>query len=750
MKKSNLFLTILITAALAAASFNCVVNSEPDKKITVELDGNIIPFDVDPEIIDGRTMLPLRKIFEEIGALVKWDDDTQTVSARKNSKTITLTVNSDEMQIDKGSTDEEGNAVVEKITLDVPAQIVLDRTLVPARAISEAFGLNVDWDNDAQKVIITSNSDESDTWKENIGTINLTDLSYTGDGIEISGNQILITAGGDFTLTGTLSDGSINVSTDEKVKLRLTGASITSTENPCIYVENADKAYITVTDGTENYLAAKNGEKGAIYSKDNLEIKGNGTLNITSDTGHGIKASDNLTIENGILNIKAAGDGININDTFKMTDGTLSISANCDGIDSESIVIITGGELNIETTGEPIAGTVNQAQTAVSNSMRGRQEAASAEFEKSTKGIKADWMLSVSGGEINVNSADHAIHCEDEIEITGGNLILSSVYGKGISGHGNVTIDGSDTLIDVTKSTEGLESKNILTINDGTIKIASSDDGINAAGGKSGENMGGGQNKEDRFNAEGAVPKENSGGNSAEVQKNLEMPQGNMPDRGNRRNRDEMSEWNEKGAEINQSRNPVPDGGNFQRPMNNDAPGGGNRGAGSYNQKACLIINGGNIEVVSGDDCIDANGNIIMNGGIIKATKVNGSFSGNNSIFDADGSITVNEGVTLILAGSGGAQASLGIPQNTITVYSETTHNADESVSVKDKNGKTILQYAPQGSFSAVLITSPELELGKTYTVSMGTEIYELTASEQNTIIGTQRNVNAGKGRVMQ
>ena len=437
MKKSNRFLSILITAALAAASFTGAVNSESDKKITVELDGSVIQFDVNPEIIDGRTMVPLRKIFEEIGALVKWDADTKTVSARKSSKTVTLTINSAEMQIDKGNTDEEGNAVAETITLDVPAQIVSDRTLVPARAISEAFGLNVDWDNDAQKVIITSDSDEDDTWKENTGVINLTDLSYTGDGVEIADNQIMITAGGDFTLTGTLTDGNITVSADEKVKLRLSGCSVTSSENPCIYVENADKAYITVTDGTENYLEAKNSEKGVIYSKDNLEIKGKGMLNITADAGHGIKASDNLTIENGTLNITAAADGINVNDTFKMTDGTVNISAKGDGIASESIVSITGGELNIETTGEPIANTISQTEkTDVNSSRGGRQGAASVEFEVSTKGIKADWMLYVSGGEITVTSADHAIHCTDEIEITGGNLTLNSAYAKGISGHG--------------------------------------------------------------------------------------------------------------------------------------------------------------------------------------------------------------------------------------------------------------------------------------------------------------------------
>ena len=86
MKK---ILSVILALSLAASLLIGATSVSADE-ITVELDGNPIEFDVKPEIIDGRTMVPLRKIFEEIGALVKWDNDTQTVSARKNKKTITL------------------------------------------------------------------------------------------------------------------------------------------------------------------------------------------------------------------------------------------------------------------------------------------------------------------------------------------------------------------------------------------------------------------------------------------------------------------------------------------------------------------------------------------------------------------------------------------------------------------------------------------------------------------------------------
>ncbi|MBQ3022593.1 MAG: carbohydrate-binding domain-containing protein, partial [Clostridia bacterium] len=445
MKK---LLSVILCLSLAV-SLLIGVSSVSADEIIVELDGKKVEFDVKPKIIDGRTMVPLRKIFEEIGALVKWDNDTQTVSARKNKKTITLSIDSADLQIDKGDTDEEGNPIYETVTLEVPAQIVSGRTLVPARAISESFGLDVDWDEDNKKVIITSDDDEDDSWKENIGSINLDSMTYEGEGIEITNNQIKITQGGDFAVSGTLSDGNITISTKEKVKIRLSGAKITSSENPCIFVEDADKVYITLTDGTENYLIAKNSEDGAIYSKENLEIKGNGSLNIESSAGHGIKASDNLNIENGNITINATSDGIHINDTFNMTGGTVNIASVNDGIDCESIVNISAGTINIETNGTPIGNTQTTTETTEEVPRRGiwEMDEADVEFEKSTKGINAEWMMVISGGETNINSASHAIHCQDEIEITGGKFSLSSKYDKGISAHGNLTISGADTVI---------------------------------------------------------------------------------------------------------------------------------------------------------------------------------------------------------------------------------------------------------------------------------------------------------------
>ena len=765
MKK---ILSVILALSLAASLLIGATSVSADE-ITVELDGNPIEFDVKPEIIDGRTMVPLRKIFEEIGASVKWDNDTQTVSARKNKKTITLSIDSADLKIGKGDTDEEGNPIYETVTLEVPAQIVSGRTLVPARAISESFGLNVDWDGDNQKVIITSDDDEDDSWKENVGSINLDDLTYEGEGIEITENQIKITAGGDFTLKGTLADGNITISTKEKVKIRLSGAKITSSENPCIFVEDADKSYITLTDGTENYLIAENSEDGAIYSKENLEIKGDGSLDIESLAGHGIKASDNLNIENGVITINATSDGIHINDTFKMTGGTVNITSINDGIDCESIVNISAGTINIETNGTPIENTQTTTETAEETPRRGMWEMdeADVEFEKSTKGINAEWMMVISGGEINVNSASHAIHCQDEIEITGGKFTLSSKYDKGISAHGNLTVSGADTVIDVAKSTEGIESKNVMIINDGVISVVSTDDALNATGGNSGmmqgggmrENMGEMQRPENATDANGTeMPMGNKGnrGNRQPQMQVGEIPEGaNIPMNGEIPPMFENGEFPMRGERPAEPSGQMPDENMPQRPQMDGNMGmpGRNMGGMGRNMKNCLIINGGYLELCGSDDCIDANGNIVINGGTIKATNPTGSFSGNFGVVDSDGQTTISENANIILASGSGNERSLKLTQNTIIVYCENQHTAKEQIIVSDDDGNVVYEYTPEGNFKAVLIASNNIKTGKKYLIKIGDESFETEITGQSTVIGTQSSAGGmgfGRGQRMQ
>lgn len=116
--------------------------------ITVKLNGSALAFDVAPQIINDRTMVPMRKIFESMGATVNWDDATRTVTSTKGATTISMTIDNPTMTVN-------GNAVV----LDSAPQIVNDRTLVPVRAIAESFGSTVDWDGNTKTVTITDSAE---------------------------------------------------------------------------------------------------------------------------------------------------------------------------------------------------------------------------------------------------------------------------------------------------------------------------------------------------------------------------------------------------------------------------------------------------------------------------------------------------------------------------------------------------------------------------------------------------------------
>lgn len=135
---------LLIALMSLGMLFNtCAFTGYADDGVTVTLNGDKIEFDVQPQLIDDRTMVPLRKIFEAMGAIVDWNNDTQTVTATKDDKVVTAKINDRNLYI---------NGVAK--TLDVPPMIVDGRTLVPARFVAESFGANVDWVDSTQTVVI--------------------------------------------------------------------------------------------------------------------------------------------------------------------------------------------------------------------------------------------------------------------------------------------------------------------------------------------------------------------------------------------------------------------------------------------------------------------------------------------------------------------------------------------------------------------------------------------------------------------
>ncbi len=151
-------ITGLFTVSAYAETFPW--GEEPD--VSLKVNGKTLQMDVTPKIINSRTMIPARALFEEIGGTVTWDQTNYVVTINYNNQVIKLTINSKTALVDG----------IQK-TLDVPAQIVSNRTLIPLRFVSENLGFTVDYDSKTRTAIVNvpDNSSSTDDTTETSNTI---------------------------------------------------------------------------------------------------------------------------------------------------------------------------------------------------------------------------------------------------------------------------------------------------------------------------------------------------------------------------------------------------------------------------------------------------------------------------------------------------------------------------------------------------------------------------------------------------
>lgn len=396
--------------------------------------------------------------------------------------------------------------------------------------------------------------------------------------IDNENNIITITNGGVYTITGTLSNGQIVVDSEKDVELALCGVSVTNSSGPAVYGLNGDidisakkQTVNTLTDGTPAQFETETAEDGTvtvtdepdacIFSHDGIKLKGtgvlvvngnykngitgkdevviqkldltvnslnncikgkdyvtvkSGTLNLTSQTGDGIRVtSGDLTVEDGSITISAQDNGLFTKaGNIVIAGGTLDItvvpggtadteSYNYDGIHTKAGTIdITGGNITVKSYCDGIQGTsdVNISGAAVidvtttgiissssSGGYGGWSNNQTADI--SAKGIKSDTVLNIDGGaKITVNSTDDSLHTNGTITLTAADITVSA-GDDGVHADSVLTINDGCTLR-VDKSYEGIEAEKIY-INGGSMTIYASDDNINAAGGSDGSSQGG-------------------------------------------------------------------------------------------------------------------------------------------------------------------------------------------------------------------------------------------------------------------
>lgn len=386
-------------------------------------------------------------------------------------------------------------------------------------------------------------------------TLSGNNATAASDSVKISDGKITITEEATYIVSGTDYNGMIIVDADEKAKpqIVLNGVNIKSETSAAIYVLNADKVFLTLADGKNNTLENggtftaidENNIDAVVFSKQDLTFNGTGNLTVNSPAGHGIVSKDDLVFAGGTYTVNSASHGVVANDSVSITGETsLTAFAGKDGIHAENsddsalgFVYISNGNINIESEGDGIdSGSYIQIENGNFKLLNGggsengtkkssdtfgsfkggrpgkaadeSSSVATDDSSTSMKGIKAGNSMLINNGTFNINSADDGVHSNLSVTVNGGKFDIAT-GDDGIHADKALTITKGD--INIAESYEGLEALNI-DIKGGDIKIISTDDGINAAGGTDASGITGG--RDGMFGNAGGKP-QNSGGMSS-------------------------------------------------------------------------------------------------------------------------------------------------------------------------------------------------------------------------------------------
>ncbi len=307
-----------------------------------------------------------------------------------------------------------------------------------------AKDLNGDWDT-AGATKIDLNGDSA---------------KITGNGAYFSDDTLYIAYAGKYVLSGTL-DGSVHINADgdDKIWLMFDGVNITSKTDAPLYVEQADKVFLTLKENSQNTLIFDSDEEdtdidGCIYSRDDLTVNGAGSLCVISDGLHGIVCNDSLAFTGGNINITSKNDAVHAHDAIKICNTDFTVSAGDDGLhagndDESAIFYLESGDINITECYE---------------------------------GIEAN-DITIAGGTVNITPSDDGINASGSgktalVTISGGDITIINKNGRdadGLDSNGSINISGGNLFVSVAGTGTnnaidyGSENGGKFTISGGTV-----------------------------------------------------------------------------------------------------------------------------------------------------------------------------------------------------------------------------------------------------------------------------------------
>ena len=591
----------------------------------------------------------------------------------------------------------------------------------------EALGITKIVDEDAQQnsdsVYFTTN-DQDGNWDTSGATV----ITLSGDGATISGKgaytvngNVVITNAGYYVVSGTLTDGYISVDAynSSKVFIMLDGVEINCSDDACIRVDQAEKVFLTLAEGSQNILtsgssysteALNDGTDGAIFAHDDLTINGSGSLTVTAQYRHGIAANDDLVITGGTITVTAEADAIHANDSFRIKEASITVDAGDDGLvtsneEENGYFYVESGTLDITASDDAIHTTGD---------------------------------ITIAGGSVTIDAGDDGIHSDSNVYISDGSILIEDCY-EGIEA---LTIDVSGGEVTVYPQDDGFNANGGSGDMFGGGGMGGRGGGPDADGGHGGHGGPGGD-----WSGDGESDGETGRGHGGRPGGDGEMP--TRPDTGSTDG--EMPTRPDMGATDGEMPTP-PDMGTTesgQRPSDIGTTEGGQKpadlssgqdntqtAADTADSESYIKISGGSVTIINetGNDAdgLDSNGDILISGGTIYISLVG---TGSNSAVDyasESGGVAEISGGTIIACGASSMAESFDTSstQASILYNTDTTTEAGTTLAIKDSDGNVLLSWEVPCSFSSALISCPEMEVGGTYTVVVGGNTEEITLNE--------------------
>jgi len=497
--------------------------------------------------------------------------------------------------------------------------------------------------------------------------------SSGGSGVSVSGDTVTLTSAGTYSVSGTLSSGSLVVNAPSSVvNIVLDGVDITAADLAAINVIDAEQVIVWLADGSTNTLAdaagaavdetVEDAPNATLFSTSDLWIAGDGSLTVTANANDGITSKDSLIIASGTISVTAADDGVRGKDHLVIKNGTLTVDAAGDALKSDD------------------ESSIDEPDAAVGVIWI---DGGTIDLTAGSDGTDAVRQVTIMGGAFTIAAGDDGLHSDSVLRIDGGTIAITESY-------------------------EGIEGA-YMYLSGGDVTVSSEDDGINVAGGL--ESL-----ETTTSDTAAGLPADQAGGmpgrpgpgmapdQTADTTVDGTVTAGQAT--GAQGGRDSQFTNTEAVNDITTLTVATMDGTGFGGPAEGD------------NGTRFLEFSGGTYVIDAQSDGVDVNGSMTMTGGTLV---VSGTNDTRNGALDVDNTLTVTGG-TLAANGTSAMAVAPGetSTQASLSMTFSGTVPAGTLITITDAGGTQLASFTTAKDSQSYIFSSNEIESGADYTISVG------------------------------